>query len=297
MEHDVVRIDVRKKLHSIGGEIVLDVKTELSAGSLTAVFGPSGSGKTTLLRMLAGLTRPDEGSIVAGSTTWFDSRRGIDVPPQQRNIGMMFQDYALFPNMTVDENIRFAQKGRDDEFSEQLLAILGLAEFRGRRPSRLSGGQKQRAALARALARRPRLLLLDEPLSAVDAAMRTALQNEIGKVHRVFGSTTVLVSHDLHEVFRLATSVVKIEDGKAEVVQSPEDIFTEGDGNGFFSVTGRIESIAGEGSGFMVSLLAESGARMRVQMQEQDIGGAAEGDTVRIYARAYSPVFRARSSG
>ena len=225
MEPLLIQIDVRKALLSAEGATTLEVRIDIPSGQLTALFGPSGAGKTTLLRMLAGLVKPDEGTIRAGGKIWFDSSRRVNVPPQERHIGMMFQDYALFPNMTVEQNIQFAQDERDPSFTEKLLKVFELREFAGRKPAQLSGGQKQRVALARALARKPEVLLLDEPLSALDADMRMALQDEIDRVHEMFRATTVFVSHDMQEVIRLADHIVRIEKGKVTGTGSPREIF------------------------------------------------------------------------
>ena len=139
----------------------------------------------------------------------------------------MFQDYALFPNMTVEQNIQFAQPERNQSAVDELLTLFGLSEFRKRKPAGLSGGQKQRVALARALARKPQLMLLDEPLSALDAEMRVALQDEIAQAHQLLGVTTIMVSHDLNEVFRLATQVICIENGAVTRTGKPEEVFSD----------------------------------------------------------------------
>lgn len=207
MENHVIYIDIEKMMLTVNGKVNLAIKTEVKTGELVALFGSSGAGKTTLLRILAGLVTPDKGIIKFGETVWFDSGNRINIPPQNRNISLMFQDYALFPNMTVEENIQFAQAEKDDNSVNELLSIFGLSEFRKYKPNGLSGGQKQRVALARALARKPQLLLLDEPLSALDTEMRSTLQNEIAQAHQLLGGTTIMVSHDLSEVFRLATQV------------------------------------------------------------------------------------------
>ncbi|HQK41040.1 MAG TPA: ATP-binding cassette domain-containing protein, partial [Flavobacterium alvei] len=179
MENNVIAIDIEKKMFTVNGEINLAIQTSIKMGELVALFGSSGAGKTTLLRILAGLVTPDKGIIKFGETVWFDSGNRINIPPQNRNISLMFQDYALFPNMTVEGNIQFAQSEKDDQAVDELLSVFGLNEFRKHKTNGLSGGQKQRVALARALARKPQLLLLDEPLSALDATMRASLQDEI----------------------------------------------------------------------------------------------------------------------
>ena len=159
MENGVIDIQIRKRMLTASGTMDLVIDTSILMGELVALFGESGVGKTTLLRILAGLTTPDEGMIRFGKTLWFDSEKRINIPPQQRNISLMFQDFALFPNMSVEENIAFAQPEKDADLVNILLEKFGLAEFRNRKPGGLSGGQKQRVALARALARKPRLLL------------------------------------------------------------------------------------------------------------------------------------------
>ncbi|HQE35001.1 MAG TPA: ATP-binding cassette domain-containing protein, partial [Flavobacterium alvei] len=213
MENNVIAIDIEKKMFTVNGEINLAIQTSIKMGELVALFGSSGAGKTTLLRILAGLVTPDKGIIKFGETVWFDSGNRINIPPQNRNISLMFQDYALFPNMTVEGNIQFAQSEKDDQAVDELLSVFGLNEFRKHKTNGLSGGQKQRVALARALARKPQLLLLDEPLSALDATMRASLQDEIVQAHQLLGATTIMVSHDLSEVFRLSNQVLCIENG------------------------------------------------------------------------------------
>ncbi len=228
MESNMIHIDIEKQMLTAHGKTNLTVQTTIRPGELVALFGHSGAGKTTLLRIISGLAAPDKGIVRFGSTTWFDSKRKIDLPPQQRNIGFMFQDYALFPNMTVEDNILFAQNRKDREAAGKLIGIFGLAEFRKQKPGRLSGGQKQRVALARVLARKPGLLLLDEPLSALDAKMRVMLQEEIKKAHRLSGGTTIMVSHDPNEVLRLASTMICIENGNIMQEGKPEKIFSGG---------------------------------------------------------------------
>jgi molybdate transport system ATP-binding protein len=209
----MIHINVEKTMLTSTGKRTLQVDTQIPAHELVAVFGKSGAGKTTLLRMIAGLTAPDSGMIQIGEQLVFDSSRKINRKPQQRNIGFMFQDYALFPNMTVEENIRFARKD-DRAFVNHLIEILGLETFRRQKPAKLSGGQQQRVALARSLARKPDILLLDEPLSSLDEEMRLSLQDEILKLHRLFGFTTLMVSHDKEEVERMSSRVLNIDGEK-----------------------------------------------------------------------------------
>lgn len=219
----MIRIKVRHPLWSAAGRMVLELDMELQENELIAVYGPSGSGKTTLLRILAGLVKPQEGLIRFGEDVWLDTTKKIMVRPQERQAGLVFQDYALFPNMTVRKNLEYAlEKGQSKDFVEELMRVMELEELGGRYPAMLSGGQQQRVALARALVRRPKLLLLDEPLSALDTEMRQRLQEFILRVHRSYSLTTLLVSHDAPEVIRLADRVVILREGKVVEIGVPE---------------------------------------------------------------------------
>lgn len=221
----VLSISIQHTMHTSEGKKMLEVNTQIMPHELLCLFGHSGAGKTTILRILAGLTKPDKGRIAFGDTVWFDSEKKINLPPQQRNVGFMFQDYALFPNMSIEKNIRFAQKEKDEAEVEKLLNLFDLTELRHRKPGQLSGGQKQRVALARALAAKPSVLMLDEPLSALDCEMRAALQYEIRKAHQLLKTITLMVSHDKHEIVKLSTSVMVLRNGTVEKCGKAEEIF------------------------------------------------------------------------
>jgi molybdate transport system ATP-binding protein len=211
----MIRIALKKSLLSGHGPIDLDVAFSVRTGELVALSGPSGSGKTTLLRILAGLLRPERGHIEVEGECWLDTERGIDCPTQRRNVGLVFQDYALFPHFNVRQNLQYAlEKGQPDDHVQDLIAVMGLTKLLDRKPETLSGGQRQRVALARALVRKPKLMLLDEPLSALDTEMRQRLQAYIMRVHRAFGLTTILVSHDQREIARMADRILSIREGQ-----------------------------------------------------------------------------------
>jgi putative spermidine/putrescine transport system ATP-binding protein len=201
------------------------VSLELGQGALLALLGPSGCGKTTTLRMIAGLETPDAGRIrVAG-------RDVTALPPHRRNMGVVFQSYALFPHMTAAQNVAFGLEMRGTPRGEragrvqEALGLVGLGQLAARKPRQLSGGQQQRVALARALAPRPDLLLLDEPLSALDAKLREEVRDEIRGLQQRLGTTAVFVTHDQTEALAMADLVAVMNEGRIEQLATPEDIF------------------------------------------------------------------------
>ena len=203
---------LKHTIKGIEGPINLDFDIMLSQGEISAIFGESGAGKTTLLRILAGLITPQKGFIRVGDEIWLDLKKGINLSPQKRSLGFVFQDYALFPNMSVRENLAYAT--RNQRKIDELLELISLKELANSRPKELSGGQAQRVALARALAKEPKILLLDEPLSALDFKMRSHLQEELLKILKHFKTTALLVSHDLAEIYRLSARVLQLSGGK-----------------------------------------------------------------------------------
>ena len=225
MEEILIELHLCKKIHTSEGDEILDVKIEIPRLGFITLFGKSGVGKTTLLRMIAGLTQPDSGYIKVGTEVWFDHARKINIKPQYRNIGFVFQDYSLFPNMTVKEHLLYASQDKETRYISELLDVFHLKGLCNRKPGRLSGGQQQRLAVARALARKPRILLLDEPLSALDSETRQTLQHEIMLAHRNFQATTLLVSHDMNEVVKLSDFVYVIDGGKVQSQGKPVEIF------------------------------------------------------------------------
>ncbi len=206
-----------------------DVSFSVAEGAFVALLGPSGSGKTTVLRMLAGLERPDEGRIAVHGRPVFGGRR--EVPAEERDIGMVFQDYALWPHMTVAQNIafglrlrRFTRRDRDARVAEAL-SLVHLDGLDARFPDQLSGGQQQRVAIARALATRPRLLLLDEPLSNLDAALREEMRVELVRLLKAQGITAIYVTHDRIEALAMADQIVVMRDGRVAQIGAPEELY------------------------------------------------------------------------
>ena len=208
------------------------LKVAFEAGNETlALLGASGSGKSMTLKCIAGIEKPDRGRIVVDDVVLFDSEKHINLPPQQRYTGLMFQNYALFPNMTVLQNIR-AGAGRepDRKKREAMVAAImdsfGLMPLANHLPSQLSGGQQQRTALARILVSNPRILLLDEPFSALDNHLRFRLEQEVRRIIEDFGKTVVLVSHDRDEVFRLSQSIAILDNGKIDAFGMKKEVFS-----------------------------------------------------------------------
>jgi molybdate transport system ATP-binding protein len=220
----VIELGFKKNLIGSEGPFELRVRVTIERNEIAVLSGASGAGKTTILRVLAGLDQPDEGLIKVEGKTWFDRQAMIHLPPQKRSIGFVFQNYALFPTMSVRRNLEYAAPGRNDPVIKTLLKMVGLEELQDRYPEKLSGGQQQRVALARALVRRPKILLLDEPLSALDQAMREKLQDEILLLQKELDLTILLVSHDPNEIKRLATKVLQIDKGAVRTLKPwPED--------------------------------------------------------------------------
>lgn len=285
----MIQISLRKTLHAATGPMLLDVQCDILTGEFLAITGASGSGKTTLLRLLAGLAIPEEGLIKVDGRVWLDLSERVNVPIQQREVGMVFQDYALFPNMTVRQNLEYGlQKRQSKTIVEELIAITELDQLLDQYPARLSGGQQQRVALARALVRRPKLLLLDEPMSALDPRMRMRLQNYILKVHQAFGLTTLLVSHDYQEIFKMADRVIALKQGKISQPDLPETVQYANAGNGTFRLSGEVLQLEEAGSGFSVSVLIGTNV-LRIPAQMEDLRRLQPGDRVEVHFDSQQP--------
>src|SRR3954452_16095620 len=212
------------------GGVTIDLDLDVADGEVLAVLGPNGAGKSTVLRVLAGLLPPDDGRVVVDGDVWDDVGAGVHVPTHRRRLGMVFQDYLLFPHLSALENVAFGLRTRGTARAEarrravDWLARVGLADLGDRRPAQLSGGQAQRAALARALAPDPGLPLLDEPLSALDARTRLTVRAELRRHLAEFGGSTVLVTHDPVDAMALADRVVVVEQGRVVQVGTPADV-------------------------------------------------------------------------
>ena len=204
-------IHIRKQLPHFD----LSLELVCPAEKMTVLIGPTGAGKTTLIRIIAGLEKPDEGIIRFGDEVWTDTSRRICLPPQKRRLGYVFQDYTLFPHLNIQDNAAFAA-GKKKEAVQQLLERFGLWQLRNRKPDAVSGGERQRCAICQALAREPRLLLLDEPFSALDVFTRRDLRDELRQMKEELSIPIVYVTHDVNEALYLADDIVPLVEGRVD---------------------------------------------------------------------------------
>jgi len=208
-----LEIQLQKKLHSSSGEFFLQATFAVQNGERIAIIGPSGSGKTTLLRMLAGLLAPDAGYIYFKDQIWFHSDKKINLLPQKRPLGLMFQEYALFPNMTVQKNLEYAlQKGQSKSIVEELIRMVELGELVNRYPNTLSGGQQQRVAVARAVVNSPKLILADEPTGNLDSSNGNEVMELLTNLNEQ-GTTIIMVTHSEHDA-RYSHRIIRMLDGQ-----------------------------------------------------------------------------------
>ena len=243
----MINFSLQKNLHTAAGEMQLHVSARIESGQFVSLYGASGAGKTSILRMLAGFMKPDNGFINVNNAVWFNAAAKRNADPQQRRIGFVFQDYALFPNMNVRENVLFAL-GRNESptIVDELLEVTGLTNLAARKVQTLSGGQQQRVALARAIANKPAILLLDEPLSAIDNEMRVYLQDTLKAIHQRYNLTTILVSHNAQEIIKLSDVVIHLDQGRFQQQTAPALFFQNGQEAA--KITGHIVSIDEQGN-------------------------------------------------
>ncbi|WP_298785021.1 ATP-binding cassette domain-containing protein [uncultured Campylobacter sp.] len=276
----MITIDCKKK---ISDDFSIDARLEINKGSFVCLYGRSGSGKTTLLRILAGFLRADSGSIKDGDRVLQEGNEFLSAG--KRRIGFLFQDYALFENMSVTGNLLFARN--DPQKAAMLLEILELSEFVKSGVEGLSGGQKQRVALARALMQEPEILLLDEPLSALDFTMREKIQEYLLKIHEQFHQTVILVSHDVSEIYRLCKRVYEMKDGRIVRTGTPEEIFLKTSGSQKFSFAGKIVDLQAR-DGVKVAVVAIGSQLCEVVLSNAEADGLQVGDEVKAGAKAFN---------
>ncbi|MDX4038630.1 ABC transporter ATP-binding protein [Aliarcobacter skirrowii] len=282
----MISLNIKKELHGSNGVMNLDINLSLQNGEFVALSGDSGSGKTTLLRVLAGLEEAF-GEIIVDGEIWLNEK--IKKPIQKRDIGFVFQDYALFENLNVIDNLLYVKKDKD--LAKQLLSLTDLYELKNRYPSSLSGGQKQRVSLCRALMKRPKILLMDEPLSALDPHMRLKLQDEILTLHKEFETTTIMVSHDPSEMYKLASRVLVLKDGRIIDDGLPKDILLKTQGSQKFSFEGVLLDII-KVDVINIVIVAIGQQIVEVVISNIEAQNLIIGEKVNVSTKAFSPTIK-----
>ncbi|MGJ0341512.1 ATP-binding cassette domain-containing protein [Aliarcobacter cryaerophilus] len=282
----MISLNIKKELHGSNGVMNLDINLSLQNAEFVALSGVSGSGKTTLLRVLAGLEEAS-GEIIVDDEIWLNEK--IKKPIQKRDIGFVFQDYALFPNLSVIDNLLYVKKDKD--LAKQLLSLTDLYELKNRYPNSLSGGQKQRVSLCRALMKRPKILLMDEPLSALDPHMRLKLQDEILTLHKEFKTTTIMVSHDPSEMYKLASRVLVLKDGKIIDDGLPKDILLKTQGSQKFSLEGELLDII-KVDVINIAIVAIGQQIVEVVISNIEAQNLIIGEKVNVSTKAFTPIIK-----
>ncbi|EAI0942365.1 sulfate/molybdate ABC transporter ATP-binding protein [Campylobacter jejuni] len=287
----MIKIDIKLPINTAKGKKQLELNTCLKANEITAIFGESGAGKTTLLKIIAGLIKPEFGRIEVGDELWLDTQKNINLAIQKRKIGFVFQDYALFPNMSVKENISYAATSKQKV--EELLSLMNLENLAKIYPKNLSGGQAQRVALARALAREPQILLLDEPLSALDFKMRSFLQDELVKILQHFKITTLLVSHDLAEIYKLSHRILELSDGKIIKDARTNEFFTSSNLSAKLRLSATLLEIKKSDILMIFTLLLNQDI-VKIALSEEEFlrtyKNVKIGDTLLLSIKAFNPI-------
>lgn len=288
LENSCLDFNISKKFISSCQELTLSFSASIKKGEFVTIIGESGAGKTTLLRMLAGLTKPDSGSIHFGCTIWYDHRKKISINTQNRNVGMVFQDYTLFPHMTVYDNLLYGAGKNQSKLIDELLSITGLTMLSDRFPSSLSGGQKQRVAVLRSFVKKPQLLLLDEPMSALDDQTRALLQEEILRLHKMFKTTIIMVSHHTADTFLMSNRVMVLRNGIVDSIGTPEQILTPKISAKCLT-SGVVTSVGSDGVLAVISVcIGNSISKITVSPDES--ARYKPGDCVSIAIKAFNPV-------
>ncbi|EAI3889874.1 ATP-binding cassette domain-containing protein [Campylobacter jejuni] len=287
----MIKININHPMNTAKGRLNLNFKKDIESGKITALFGESGAGKTTLLKIIAGLIKPKLGCIEVDNELWFDSSKNFSLALQKRKIGFVFQDYALFPNMNVKENIAYAASSKAKV--SELLALMDLENLAKIYPKHLSGGQAQRVALARALAREPKILLLDEPLSALDFKMRANLQDELAKILEYFKISTLLVSHDLAEIYKLSHRILELKNGKIIKDFPKNEFFTHSSISAKLRLSATLLEIKKSDILVVLTLLLNQDI-IKITLSEEEFLKAYQdikiGDTLILSVKAFNPI-------
>lgn len=266
----MITVDVQKKLRFSEGIKLLDISFEIDNNGFLGITGDSGIGKTTMLRMISGLTEPDRGIIRINNETWYDSDKNINLHANKRSIGYIPQEYNLFPNMTVRENVSYATA--DKKAVDELLDIVEMTGFEKCYPENLSGGQKQRVALARAIARKPEILLMDEPFSAADCKMKGKLCGAITKIYNEFNVAIFLVSHNKKTVNGLVNDIMVIKNGVEKNYGRMDNDTSRDTGSGIISLEGEVLFVRKMGNRYVATIEVANNL-IRTYLSEEDVHG------------------------
>ncbi|NNF34902.1 MAG: ATP-binding cassette domain-containing protein [Saprospiraceae bacterium] len=284
------KINIKKYLSGPSEDFRIDIKLEFQKESVIALYGPSGSGKTSILRMIAGLLKPDSGSIVYDGKVWFDGEERINTSIQSREIAMVFQGTSLFPHMSVLQNLNYAAQGKWKKV--ELLNIANnfqLSDHLTKNIRVLSGGQKQKVELARAILRRPKLMLLDEPFNALDIENKSILKKVLADQIIQYGITTILVSHDMGEVIALTDKIYVLDEGKIIKQGNPLTVFSEKTALTNFQISGEIVNIRHDEILNIVSILVGKQV-VKVAAHHSEIQNMKVGDMVSMSSKAFNPI-------
>ncbi|MBF7042459.1 ATP-binding cassette domain-containing protein [Campylobacter volucris] len=277
----MLKVDICKIFKNKHSDFKLQAKFEIQQGEFLAIFGKSGSGKTTLLRVIAGFEKA-LGFCEFNNEIFFNQKQFLSI--QKRNIGFLFQDYALFENMNVEQNLLFAKN--DQKFANELLELLNLNSHRKNHILELSGGQKQRVALARALMRKPKLLLLDEPFSALDNEIKLNLHDYLLNIHKIYNITTILITHDVSEAYKLANKVIILDQGQIIKQGNPSEVFLKTQGSQKFAIKARILKLQPQDS-IIVAILSIGSQITQIALSPLEAQNLKENDEVIISQKAF----------
>ncbi|MBF7049718.1 ATP-binding cassette domain-containing protein [Campylobacter volucris] len=277
----MLKVDICKIFKNKHNDFKLQAKFEIQQGEFLAIFGKSGSGKTTLLRVIAGFEKA-LGFCEFNNEIFFNQKQFLSI--QKRNIGFLFQDYALFENMNVEQNLLFAKN--DQKFANELLELLNLSSHRKNHILELSGGQKQRVALARALMRKPKLLLLDEPFSALDNEIKLNLHDYLLNIHKIYNITTILITHDVSEAYKLANKVIILDQGQIIKQGNPSEVFLKTQGSQKFAIKARILKLQPQDS-IIVAILSIGSQITQIALSPLEVQNLKENDEVIISQKAF----------
>lgn len=277
----MLKVDICKIFKNKHSDFKLQAKFEIPQGEFLVIFGKSGSGKTTLLKVIAGFEKA-LGICEFNNEIFFNQKQFLSI--QKRNIGFLFQDYALFENMNVEQNLLFAKN--DQKFANELLELLNLSSHRKNHILELSGGQKQRVALARALMRKPKLLLLDEPFSALDNEIKLNLHDYLLNIHKIYNITTILITHDVSEAYKLANEVIILDQGQIIKQGNPSEVFLKTQGSQKFAIKARILKLQPQDS-IIVAILSIGSQITQIALSPLESQNLKENDEVIISQKAF----------